>query len=259
MNETASEKVVIVTGGGTGIGRAAALKFAAAGFTVVISGRRQGKLEETRELAEPASARIVAVPGDVGIEADARQIVDTATRMGQLTCLVNNAGVGWEYGAQVPGSMTPVRETSAEHWREVMRINLDSVYYMCHEALKHLASGGSIVNVSSAGGLRGMGDAHTYATTKAGMINLTRSLARTYGPEGIRSNVVAPGMTDTDMVKPVLGTARNPFTSDRTRFQANPLGRPGTPEEMADAIYFLGVEATFCNGAVLVVDGGALA
>lgn len=250
---------VIVTGGGSGIGRAAALSFAGRGYTVIVSGRREEKLLETVSLSDGHPGDIVAVTGDVGVEADANRIVATAVEAAPLRCLVNNAGVGWEYGAQVPGAMAALRDTPPEHWREVMRINLDSVYFMCHAALAHLGSGGSIVNVSSAGGLRGMADAHTYATTKAGMINLTRSLARTYGPEGIRANVVAPGFTDTDMVKPVIESEHNPFASDATRFQVTPLGRPGTPQEMADAIVFMALDATYCNGAVLVVDGGALA
>ena len=182
-----------------------------------------------------------------------------ATAAGRLKYLVNNAGVGWEYGVTKPGTMAALAETSFEHWREVMAINLDSVYLVCHAAMPHLGTGSAIVNVSSTGGLRGMQDAHTYATAKAGMINLTRSLARTYGPQGIRANVLAPGFTDTEMVSPVLQSERNPFASDATRFQVTPLGRPGSPAEMADAVYFLAVTATYCNGSVLVVDGGSSA
>ena len=91
------------------------------------------------------------------------------------------------------------------------------------------------------------------------MINLTRSLARAYGPEGIRSNVVAPGFVDTDMVSSVLESEQNPFADEVLRYQVSPLGRPGRPEEVAEAIYFMAVQATYCNGAVLSVDGGSLA
>lgn len=253
------DKVVIVTGGGTGIGRATVLRFAREGYTVVASGRRLGKLDETVNAASGMPGKVVPVAGDVGIETDVRNIVSEAVALGTLTYVVNNAGVGWEYGVTVPGSMAAIRDTTPENWREVMRINLDSVYFMCHAALQHLKTGACIINISSAGGIRGMGDAHTYATTKAGMINLTRSIAKTYGPEGIRANVVAPGFTDTDMVKPVLDSDFNPFADDTARFTVTPLGRPGTPEEMAAAIYFMAVEGTYCNGAVLVCDGGSLA
>lgn len=104
-----------------------------------------------------------------------------------------------------------------------------------------------------------MNDAHTYATAKAGIVNLTRSLARAYGPKSIRANVVAPGFVDTDMVTPVLKSQFNPFDDPVQRYQVSPLGRPGRPEEIATAIYYLAVEGTYCNGAVLAVDGGSLA
>jgi len=135
------------------------------------------------------------------------------------------------------------------------------VYFLCHGALPDFEArgGGSIVNVSSGGGLRGMADAHTYATAKAGIVNLTRSLARTYGPKNIRANVVAPGFVDTEMVTPVLKSELNPFADPVTRYQVSPLGRPGRPEEIASAIYYLAVDGTYCNGAVLAVDGGSLA
>jgi NAD(P)-dependent dehydrogenase (short-subunit alcohol dehydrogenase family) len=175
--------------------------------------------------------------------------------------LVNNAGVGWSYGVEHPGSMAIIGETPTLLWREVMRINLDSVYFLCHGALPDFLArgGGSIVNISSGGGLRGMNDAHTYATTKAGVINLTRSMARAYGPKNIRCNVVAPGFVDTEMVSPVLDSEFNPFDDPAQRYQVSPLGRPGRPEEIASAIYYLAVEGTYCNGTVLVVDGGSLA
>lgn len=254
-----ANEVVVVTGAGSGIGKATALAFAGRGYTVIASGRRLAKLEETAAAASKLPGDIHPVAGDVGNPGDVKRITESAVAAGDYTMLVNNAGVGWQYGVDRPGSMAALRDTSPDNWREVMRINLDSVYYMCHAALQHFKAGASIVNVSSAGGLRGMQDAHTYATTKAGMINLTRSLARTYGPEGIRANVVAPGFVETEMVRPVLNSPQNPFNNELTRFQATPLGRPGEPEEIAKAIVFLAVEGTYCNGAVLVADGGSLA
>jgi len=251
--------VAVVTGAGSGIGRATALRFAQAGFTVVLAGRREAALAQTAAAAAEFSGATVIAPGDVGHQGDAERITAAATAAGVYTVLVNNAGVGWNYGVTHPGSMAALGDTSADQWREVMRINLDSVYFMCHAALQYMESGASIVNVASGGGLRGMDDAHTYATTKAGMINLTRSLARAYGPRGIRSNVVAPGFVDTEMVSSVLDSPDNPFADPALRYQVSPLGRPGQPAEVADAIYFLAVQATYCNGAVLCVDGGSLA
>ncbi|HKI73571.1 MAG TPA: SDR family oxidoreductase [Pseudomonadales bacterium] len=255
----ASNDIVVVTGAGSGIGQATALEFATHGYTVVAVGRRSERLRETVVQSEPLAGRVIDVAGDVGNPEDVAKITQRACSEGRYAILVNNAGVGWQFGVDRPGSMAALRETSLDNWREVMRINLDSVYMMCHAALQHFASGASIVNVSSAGGVRGMNDAHTYATTKAGIINLTRSLAKTYGPEGIRANVVAPGFVATEMVSPVLDSPHNPFADERMRFQVNPLGRPGTAEEIATAIYFMAVQATYCNGSVLVADGGSLA
>lgn len=255
------EDVVIVTGAGTGIGRATALRFAAAGATVVANGRRLEKLEAVGREAADLPGRILPFAGDVGMADVANALIAEAGQHGRLDTLVNNAGVGWSYGVEHPGTMAALADTPPQAWREVMRINLDSVYYTCHAALPVLlAQGeGSIVNVSSGGGLRGMDDAHTYSVTKAGVINLTRSLARAYGPKNIRANVVAPGFVDTDMVSPVLDNPDNPFLNDALRYQISPLGRPGRPEEIAAAIYFLSQEGTYCNGAVLVADGGSLA
>jgi NAD(P)-dependent dehydrogenase (short-subunit alcohol dehydrogenase family) len=253
--------VVVVTGAGSGIGRATALRFAREGFTVVANGRRLNKLQETAQAALGLAGHVLPVIGDVGSADTAVEITRRAREAGDYRWLVNNAGIGWSYGVADPGAMSGLRETSAEQWREVLRINLDSVYFLCHEALQLFCAegSGSIVNVSSGGGLRGMEDAHTYATSKAGVINLTRSLARAYGRDGVRSNVVAPGFVETDMVSPVLDSELNPFANEETRYQVSPLGRPGRPEEVADAIYFLAVEATYCNGAVLSIDGGSLA
>lgn len=255
-------KVAVVTGAGSGIGRAAALLLARAGATVVINGRRADKLEETKTLGrEQRGGRLIPVAADVGTEQGAETVIQAARKEGGLDYLVNNAGVGWAFARVAQGSMAALADTPTEQWREVMRINLDSMFFLCKLAIPEFRKrgGGSIVNVSSTGGLQGMMDAHTYSAAKAAMVNLTRSLAKTYGRENIRANVLAPGITDTEMVDPVLGTDLNPFKNDATRYVACPLGRAGTPEEVAKGIVFLAVEGTYCNGAVLVIDGGSSA
>jgi NAD(P)-dependent dehydrogenase (short-subunit alcohol dehydrogenase family) len=142
----------------------------------------------------------------------------------------------------------------------VVRINLESVHLMCHYAIPALRrrGGGSIVNVSSVGGTRGMADAHAYAAAKAGVVNLTRSLARTYGPEQIRSNCFAPGVVDTGMIDPYRDTFEAMFADPAAAAQLCPLGRMGTVEEAAEAMFFLAT-AGYCNGTVLVMDGGSSA
>lgn len=253
-------RTVIVTGAGSGIGRATALRFARAGFCVIGSGRRLEALEATARLAE-GPGEIVPVAGDVGLESTAAALVQKAKECGDFGWLVNNAGIGWNYGVAHPGSMSAIADTSPDQWREVLRINLDSVYFLCHAALPHLCArgDGGIVNVSSGGGLKGMDDAHTYATAKAGIINLTRSMAKAYGRFGVRSNVIAPGFVETDMVSSVLESAMNPFANETTRYMVSPMGRPGRADEVADAIFYMAVEGTYCNGAILSVDGGSLA
>lgn len=259
--ELAKDKVVLITGAGTGMGRAALVKFASAGARVVAAGRTAATLEEAVAAARQAGGEADLVVSDVATEAGARNaIAFAAERFGGLDVLVNNASVGWAYEQVVPGSMAATADAPADAWRDVVRINLESVHLMCHYALPELRKrgGGSIVNVSSVGGLRGMADAHAYAAAKAGVVNLTRSLARTYGPEQIRCNCFAPGVIDTGMIEPYRQTFEAVFSDPAAAAQLCPLGRMGTAEEAADAMFFLAL-ASYCNGSVLVMDGGSSA
>lgn len=158
--------------------------------------------------------------------------------------------------------MADLAATPSEQWHEVLEINLNSVYHVCKHAIPVLrqAGGGAIVNVASIGGVLGMADAHAYSAAKAGMVNLTRSMAVTYGPDGIRTNCVAPGGIDTKMIRHRLEAAGNPHLADATRYALSPLGRLAHPDEIARAILFLAsAEASYVNGAILVVDGGSTA
>ena len=201
------------------------------------------------------------VVADVGTEDGARRAVAYAVEtFGRLDILINNASVGWAYEQVVPGSMAATADVPAAAWRDVVRINLESVHLMCHAALPEMRNGGggSIVNVSSVGGTRGMADAHAYAAAKAGVINLSRSIARTYGPEQIRCNCFAPGVVDTGMIDPYRDTFEAVFADPAAAAQLCPLGRMGTADEAADAMFFLAL-ASYCNGSVLVMDGGSSA
>jgi NAD(P)-dependent dehydrogenase (short-subunit alcohol dehydrogenase family) len=149
--------------------------------------------------------------------------------------------------------------TTAEKWREVLSINLDSCFYMCRQAVRQFRaqkSGGSIVNVASISGMRGLPDAHTYTAAKGAMINLTRSMCLAYAKDGIRANCIAPGFIATPMVAKVLHLFDDPDVAERI----TPMKRPGTPEEMAlGCLYLASDEASYCNGSILVIDGGTTA
>jgi len=258
---SAKDKVVLITGAGTGMGAAALLRFARDGARVVATGRTQATLEQVVGQARAAGGTAEFVVADVGTEAGARSAIEfTVAAFGGLDVLINNASVGWSYEQVVPGSMAATADAPPAAWRDVIRINLESVHLMCHYAIPELRrrGGGAIVNVSSVGGTQGMADAHAYAAAKAGVINLTRSLAKTYGPEQIRSNCFAPGVVDTGMIEPYRTVFEQTFEDPVAAAQLCPLGRMGTPEEAAECMHFLSL-ATYCNGAVLVMDGGSSA
>ncbi len=261
---TDRREVVLITGAGTGMGRAALTRFAAAGACVMAVGRTESTLQAAVSEAAAAAAPEGGadyVVADVSTEAGARQAVtSTVERFGGLDVLINNASVGWAYEQVVPGSMAATAGSPPQAWRDVVRINLESVHLMCHFALPELErrGGGAIVNVSSVGGIRGMADAHAYSAAKAGVINLTRSLARTYGPAQIRCNCLAPGVIDTGMIEPYRQVFEATFADREAGAQLCPLGRMGTVDEAAEAMFFL-ARAGYCNGSTLVMDGGSSA
>jgi len=252
-------KVALVTGAGSGVGQATVKAFVDEGATVVGTGRSLDKLADTRQLVQ---GRADLVSCDVSDESATQALIDeTVEKHGRLDILVNAAGIGGSaYRMQREGGMAGLAETPTEHFDELMRNNLYSVYFACKTAVAHMRrqGGGAIVNVSSISARKGMPTAHAYAVTKAGIENITRQLGHTYGREGIRTNCICPGTIDTPMMvgSPVMDLL-DPSNPDR--FQYNPMGRAGTPEEMANGILFLASdEASYVNGAVLPIDGGSL-
>ena len=251
-------KVAIVTGGGSGVGRSAALLFAQEGARVVAAGRTLSKVEETARLVSDAGGECLAVRCDVADSTDVQALIDAAMeRFGALHVIVNNAGVG--YSAEPELSMQDVVGTPEADWQTVMDITLTSVFLTSKYGIPRIieSGGGSIVNVSSIGGVQGMFDAHTYSAAKAGMVNLTRSMAIRYGSQGLRVNCVAPGGIDTEMIASrIAQRADAPAPTGPVR----DLGRIAQPEEIAWPIVWLASEeASFVTGAILNVDGGASA
>lgn len=243
-------KVVIVTGGGSGVGAAVAEAATAAGARVVISGRRADALQA---VADRTGA--LPCPGDVSRAEDAANLVATALEHGgRLDGVVSNAGV------MRPGS---VLDLSPEDWDTTLATNLTALYGLSREALPHLlAARGAIVAVSSIAGLRAPTASAAYAASKAGMTMLTQSLAVDFGPRGVRANVVCPGWVRTEMADGEMREFGGPdgLTVDEAYEEVTrltPLGRPGTAPEIAAAVvWLLSDHSSYVNGAVLTVDGG---
>jgi NAD(P)-dependent dehydrogenase (short-subunit alcohol dehydrogenase family) len=259
MTGRVQDKVAIITGAGTGIGRACLELFAREGAKVVGVSRTQANLDEALSLVRAVGGEGMVLARDLSKPESADEIVAaTLQAYGRVDILVHSASVGWSWGEKSPNSMLPLADTPIDKWREVIGLNLDAAAFIDRAVLiQMLHQGrGSIVNVASLSGLFGMPTAHTYCAAKGGVINLTRALAATYAKQGIRANAVCPGYTDTPMIAPVM----NLFDDEAIATQLTPMARAGTPLEMAyGCLYLASDEASYCNGTVLVIDGGTSA
>lgn len=240
-------KTVLITGASRGIGAAAARRFGRGGWDVAVHYHKSR--EQARALAEELAAlgvQAVAVQGDVSDPAQAARVVAQAQdALGGLDALVCNAGVA------LPVQL--LTDTTDEQWRRVMGADLDGVFYTLRAAIPQMVSrkAGSIVTISSMWGITGGSCEAPYSAAKAGVIGLTKALAKELGPSGIRVNCVAPGAVQTEMTAFLTPEDRDALADE------TPLGRMGTPEEVADAIFFLaGQESRFVTGQVLQADGG---
>ena len=253
------DKVTIITGAGSGIGEACMELFAREGATVVGCGRRQNVLDDVLGRVKDNGGDGMVVSADLSVQEQAQNVVDeTIKAYGRVDILVHAASVGWSWSHVSENSMNDVATTPPDKWLEVIGINLNACYYMCHGVLQHMLEqgSGSIVNVASISGMVGMPTAHTYCSAKGGVINLTRAMATTYAQQGVRANCVCPGYTDTPMIADVM----NIFDDKPTADFLTPMGRAGTPMEMAYGCLYLGSdEATYCNGVILPIDGGTVA
>jgi NAD(P)-dependent dehydrogenase (short-subunit alcohol dehydrogenase family) len=245
-----TDQVAIVTGGGSGIGRASALRFAEEGASVVVADNRPQAAYETVALLERAGHRAVACEVDVADERGVAGMISTALdAFGTLDALFNNAGVN------VRGDATTL---SVDDWDRVMAVNVRSVFLGAKYAIPVMAAkgGGAIVSTSSMAGLLGVVDGSAYSCSKAAVINLTRSLAVTYGRDGIRVTCVCPGAVESPNM-----ARRLEDPEVRRRVSANhPVGRVGQPEDIAGvAAWLLSPEASFITGETIVADGGVSA
>lgn len=243
----------LVTGGGTGIGAAIATRLAEDGGDVVVSGRRKEPLEQVAA----THPRIVAMPADATDGTAMRRVIeDIGERYGSLDGVVANAG---GHGFDTVGG------TSDEAWRSSLDANLTSAFITCREALGALEeSGGSIVVISSLSGLRAAPETAGYTVGKHALLGLVRSIARDYGRRRVRINAVCPGWVRTPMADEEMATlvnggrATDVESAYATVTRDVPLGRPANPCEIAGVVAFLlGRDASYVQGATLVVDGGA--
>jgi NAD(P)-dependent dehydrogenase (short-subunit alcohol dehydrogenase family) len=247
-----NNKVALITGAASGMGRAAAVEFAREGARVAMSDVNDDGLAETADLVGAVNGVSISITGSVSESADVAIMVARAVdAFGALDILYSNAAI------YLPGrGDAPVVDLDESVWQRVIDVNLKGVYLCAKHAIPAMirGGGGSIINVSSLAGTRGSRQSHAYAMAKGGVISLTQSLAVTYGPQGIRANAIAPGAIDTPMVRN-SGTLDEAAT--RAMMQHLPLGRVGLAEDVARVALFLASdESAYVTGTVQLVDGG---
>jgi meso-butanediol dehydrogenase/(S,S)-butanediol dehydrogenase/diacetyl reductase len=247
-------KACLVTGGGSGIGRATCLLFAEEGARVAVADKRKEAAEAVAAECAERGAQAVAVAGDVAKDADARRMVEeTVKKFGRLDVLVNNAGYGFA------GTVT---DTDEEAWDALMAVNVRGVFLCSKHAIPAMAKngGGAIVNTASVVASIGIRNRAAYCASKGAVAALTRAIAIDHVAEGIRCNAVAPGTIDTPYFDEIL--RKSPVAADtRKALEARQLlGRLGTPEEIAAGILFLASdESRFATGSILTIEGGMTA
>lgn len=250
MKTSFENKVALVTGGTSGIGKAAALALATAGAKVVVAGRRENEGREVVEAIEKLGGKALFVKTDVSREANVKALVEKATAtFGRLDFAFNNAGVE---GAP----NLPTDQQTEENYRNVFNINvLGTLLSMKHEIPAMLKNGGAIVNTSSVVGQVGLPGYGVYTASKHAVNGLTRSAALEVAKQGVRVNAVAFGTIETPMIDRFVGEAKTNNPQRDWLKSVHPIGRLGTVEEAAQAVVAL-LENSFITGSVLTVDGG---
>ena len=244
-------KVVLITGAGVGIGRAAAVRFAKEGAKVAVNSLTPANGMETLRLLTEAGGQGIYAQGDVSLDADARRIVaETVKVFGRIDVLANNAGIVF------PGK---VDNTSEEDWDRTMAVNLKGAFLVSKYTIPEMRKigGGVIVNTSSIVAVKGVKDRAAYAASKGGLSALTKAMAADYIGEKIRVNCVCPGTTYTPSLERRIQAFADPEKARADFIARQPMGRLGTDEEIAAAILFAASdEAAFMNGASISIDGG---
>lgn len=246
-------KSVVITGAGSGIGRAAALLFTREGAKLIAVDKTDA-VKETVEQIKKAGGTAEAVVADAGSDQDVSAFINKAvSTYGKLDAIWANAGIG--------GGLVPLAEQTPEHWQEVLRVNLIGPFLAIKHSIPIMTKqgSGSIVCTASVAGLKSGASGHPYAASKAGVISLVQTTAYSLSGTGVRINAVCPGLIETGMTKPTFDRAKARGTENKIG-QLNPLKRAGQPHELAAAGLFLASdEASYVNGQALPVDGGLTA
>ncbi len=255
MNQSSLHgRVVLITGATSGIGRAAAIEFAACGADLVLTGRSRERGKEVLNEVRHAGVRCDFVAGDVRDSAFCNQLIEhSLNTFSRLDVLVNNAGVIYRGTAE---------ETTDEMWADTMATNVTAVFQLSRAALPHLKrTRGAIVNVASDWGLRAGARAAAYCVSKGAVVQMTRAMAKDHARDGVRINAVCPGDTDTPMIAAEIAQRGLDTAMARAEHDAAvPLGRMGRPEEIAKLVRFLASDdASYMTGAAVPIDGGTTA
>jgi meso-butanediol dehydrogenase / (S,S)-butanediol dehydrogenase / diacetyl reductase len=244
-------KVALITGGGTGIGRAIALAFAREGASLALAGRRLEKLKDVAKEIEKQGSAAMAVECDVTRAKDAERAVrETARKFGKLNVLVNNAGIL---------SVATVDKVSEEEWDRVMTVNVKGPFLVSRAALKEFrkAGGGAIVNIGSVLGLVAMRDRAAYCASKGGVTLLTKAMALDHAHENVRVNCICPSIVETELVKGLFENSEAGQALRKARIGTIPLGRFGKPADVAElAVFLASEESSWLTGAAIPLDGG---
>jgi len=244
-------KVAIITGAGSGIGRASALRFAAEGAKLVLGDKTEA-VHETAQMVKDAGGSATALQIDAGVEADVQKIVKTAIETyGDLHVAFANAGIS--------GGMAGIFDLTPEEWSEILRVNLIGPWLMVKhagQAMMDGGKGGSIILTASVAGIRSGAGGPAYSASKAGVINLAMVSAQQMSETGVRVNAICPGLTETGMTKPTFDYAREKEVMHKVG-RLNPLRRAAQPDELANVALFLASDqASYVNGQAIAVDGG---
>ncbi len=252
-------RAVLVTGGALGLGKGIAEAFAREGAAVAVADVDRAAAERLVAELMRRGHRAIATIGDVSSAADAERMVREAVdALGRLDVLVNNAGiqpVDWYYR---------VEDTPEEVWDRILDVNLKGQFLMAKYALPRIRAqgpGGSVINMASVQGIQSMPGVPSYAASKGGILSLTRNMALDYAPDGIRVNAICPGTMDSEMVRTSARAEGGDIDETLARYGAfHPLGRLGTPEDVAQAALFLASDrSSFVTGTSFIVDGGFMA